>query len=212
MGELDILSHRDEELKIVKYDWENTEAKNFLEATFTPLSPAAAVAKGAKGGMTMRVVVKPGLPLGVTKQAIMLTTNYQGIEPQTVNLEIRVAGDITVVGPKVRDGTTVVTLGTVDQKAGLTHTVYLYIKGPHRQMTDVQIASIEPAGSLMATLEPELTDSPNVRRIPIKLEVPAGAPLGNYLGTDNSKTGRITLKTNHPQIKQIVIPVLFLVR
>jgi hypothetical protein len=51
-----------------------------------------------------------------------------------------------------------------------------------------------------------------VKRIPVKIEVPAGVQLGNFLGTDNSKTGKIILKTTHPEIKQIVIPVLFVVR
>src|SRR4029079_6041355 len=98
-------------------------------------------------------------------------------------------------------------LGSIDQKVGMTHTVYLHIKGPHRDMTDVEVESVEPA-SLLATLEKPLTDSPAVKRIPLKLEVPAGVPLANFLGTDNSKTGRIIIQNNHTATKQIILPLI----
>ena len=159
----------------------------------------------------MRVALKPGLPLGITKQVITLRTNYEGIEPQVIPIDIRIVGDISLLGPRVPSGSTSVALGSIDQKVGMTHTVYLHIKGPHRDMTDVQVESIEPS-SLLVTLDKPLTDIPAVKRIPLKIEVPVGVPLGNFLGTDNSKTGKIILKTTHPEIKQIVIPVLFVVR
>ena len=209
--ELVLYSHRDQELKITKQTWQDSPSKDFLEATFSPLSQDEAFRHGAKGGLTMRVALKPGLPLGITKQVITLRTNYEGIDPQVIPVNIRIVGDISLLGPRVPSGSTSVALGSIDQKVGMTHTVYLHIKGPHRDMTDVQIESIEPA-SLLATLEKPLTDSPAVKRIPLKIEVPAGVPLGNFLGTDNSKTGKIILKTTHPEIKQIVIPVLFVVR
>jgi Protein of unknown function (DUF1573) len=209
--ELVLFSHRDQELKITKQTWQDSPSKDFLEATFSPLSQDEVFRHGAKGGLTMRVSLKPGLPLGVTNQTVTLRTNYEGIEPQVIPVTIRIVGDISVLGPRVPSGSTSVALGSIDQNVGMTHTVYLHIKGPHRDMTDVQIESIEPA-SLLATLEKPLTDSPAVKRIPLKIEVPAGVPLGNFLGTDNSKTGKIVLKTTHPDIKQIVIPVLFVVR
>ena len=209
--ELVLYSHRDQELKITKQTWQDAPSKDFLEATFSPLSQDEVFHHGAKGGLTMRVSLKPGLPLGVTNQTITLRTNYEGIEPQVIPVTIRIVGDISLLGPRVPSGSTSVALGSIDQKVGMTHTVYLHIKGPHRHMTDVQVESIEPA-SLLATLEKPLTDSPAVKRIPLKIEVPAGVPLGNFLGTDNSKTGKIVLKTTHPDIKQIVIPVLFVVR
>ncbi len=209
--ELSIYSHRDEELKITKHVWQDFSSKDFLEATFTPMSSDEAFRHGAKGGVTMRVALKPGLPVGITRQMISLTTNYDGIENQVVPVRIRIVGDINLLGPRVAAGATSVVLGTIDQKTGMTHTVYLHIKGPYRDMTNIEVERAEPA-SLRATLEPPLTDIPNVKRIPIKIEVPAGAALGNYLGPEAAKTGRIVLKTTHPDFKQIVIPVYFLVR
>jgi Protein of unknown function (DUF1573) len=210
-AELSLFSHREEELKVVKHAWQEAESKAFLEATFSPLAPEEAARHGARGGVKMRVAVKPGLPLGITRQVITLTTNYQGIEPQVVPVDIRIVGDIVLIGPKVPSGGTSVVLGNVEQQVGITHTVFVHIKGPHREMTEVQIESVEPA-SLRATLEAPLADSPNVKRIPIKIEIPPGAPLGIFLGTEDTASGRIILKTTHPQIKQVVIPVLFSVR
>lgn len=212
VGNISILSHRDQELKVLSHTWQNTEAKDFFTATFTPLSPAEANSQRATGGIAVRVVVKPGLPLGITRQFLTLTTNYEGIESQTIPVDIRIVGDISLLGPKVPSGAFFVTLGAIEQKVGLKHTVYLHIKGPHREMTEIEVERTEPTSSLKATLGEAVALSPTVKRIPLTIEVPADAPLGNYLGTDNSQTGRIYLKTTHPNIKQIIIPVNFVVR
>lgn len=211
IGELAIYSHRDEELKIVKHSWQEAESKDFLEATFSPLPTEEVLRFGARGGVKMRVAVKPGLPLGVTKQSISLKTNYQGIAAQVIPVEIRVVGDITLLGPKVPSGGTSIVLGAVDQTSGISHTVYLHIKGPHREMTKVQIEKVQP-DFLQATLEPPVDVSPTVKRIPIRINIPAGAPVGTYLNSAGSKAGQITLTTTHPQVKQMVIPVPFMVR
>ncbi|MFN0020934.1 MAG: DUF1573 domain-containing protein [Pirellulaceae bacterium] len=212
VGEISIYSHRDQELKIIKHTWEVGDLKDYFEATFSPISAAEARANGAKGGMTMRVRVKPGLPLGIIRQAITLSTNYEGFIPQVIPIEVKVVGDITLHGSKVPSGATLVTLGAIDQNAGMSHTVYLHVKGPHRELTNFEVERTEPAGSLTATLEPAVAISPTVKRIPIRIEIPAGAPLATLTGSNKSPTGLIFLKTTHPKIKQMVIPVLFVVR
>lgn len=212
VGNVSLLSHREQELKIVSHTWGDPKTEDLFTATFTPLTSDEATAQQARGGVTARVVVKPGLPLGVTRQILTVKTNFEGIEPQTIPIEVRVVGDISLLGSKVSSGSNRVTLGAVDQKVGLTHTVYLHIKGPHREATNIEIDRAEPENSLLVTLGEAVALSPTVKRIPLTIEIPANAPLGNYLGTDNSQTGRIYLKTNHPTIKQIVIPVHFVVR
>jgi hypothetical protein len=209
--ELALYSHREQELKITKFAWENSAAKEFLDVNISPLPATEVHERGARGGVAVRVSLKPGLPLGVTKHQLILTTNYEGIEPQVVPVNIRIVGDISLLGPRVRSINNSVALESIDQKAGMTHTVYLHVKGPHRDTTNIEIERIEPS-SLQATLGAPLGDSPAVKVIPLKIEVPVGAPLGNFLGTDNSVTGRIILKTTHPDIKQMIIPVLFVVR
>ena len=211
-GIVSILSHRDEELKILSHSLRDTESKDFFTVTFKPLSPAEAGAQAAKGGLTIRVAFKPSLPLRTTTRIITLKTNYEGIEPQMIPVEIQIVGDISLLGPKVSTGSNLVNLGAVEQKAGLTHTVYLHIKGPHREMTELEVESAEPATSLKATLGDAVALSPTVKRIPLKIEIPADAPIGNYLGVSNSQTGRVILKTTHPKIKQLVIPVKFAVQ
>ncbi|MBC7852390.1 MAG: hypothetical protein IAF94_03055, partial [Pirellulaceae bacterium] len=206
-----IYSHRDEELKIVQHTWQDTESAKFLEATFSPLPLAEAVRFGARGGVKMRVAIKPGLPLGLTGHAISLQTNYEGIEPQVIPVQIRIVGDITLHSSRVPAGGTSVVLGAVEQTTGTSHTAYLHIKGPHREMTQVEIEKVQP-DFLRVTLEEPVAISPTVKRIPIRIDIPAGAPLGSYLKSAESKAGQITLKTTHPQIKQIVIPVSFVVR
>lgn len=212
VADLFIYSHREQELKILRHEWASGDTKEFLDAAFLPLPDGEAARKGARGGVRMRVFVKPGLRLGRTSQHITLATNYEGIENLVIPVEINVVGDITLLGPKVRPGTTTVVLGAVDRKEGLTHTVYLLVKGPHRDQTAPEIVEVLPSDTLRATLGEALTESPTVKRIPITMEIPKGALRGNFLGTGDAKIGRIVLKTNHPQIKQIVIPVMFQVQ
>lgn len=212
VGEVSIFSYRDEELKIVKHTLQETDSKDYFSVTFTPLAPKIASLRGARNGIAMQVSVKPGLPLGITRQQIVLTPSYEGMEPQVIPVEVKVVGDISLLGPKVPSGATFVNLGPVDQKAGATLTVYLHIKGPHRESTNIEIERLEPMGTLTAKLEAPVEISPTVKRIPIKIEIPAGAPVGNFAKTDGSPTGRIVLKTTHPTIKQMIIPVLFVVR
>lgn len=212
VADMFIYSHRDQELKILKHQWASADSNEFLDVAFLPLPDGEAAKKGARGGVRMRVSVKPGLRLGRTLHHLTLSTNYEGIENPVIPIEVNVVGDITLMGPKVRSATTTVVLGTIDQKEGLTHTVYLLVKGPHRDQTVPEIVEVAPGDSLQATLGEPLTDSPTVKRIPITLKIPKGALRGNFLGTSDSKTGRIVLKTNHPQIKEIVITVMFVVQ
>ena len=212
VGNVSLLSHREQELKVVSHTWGDPKTEDLFTVAFTPLTPDEATAQQARGGITARVVVKPGLPLGVTRQILTVKTNYEGIEPQAIPIEVRIVGDISLLGSKVSSGSNRVTLGAIDQKVGLTHTVYLHMKGPHRETTKIEVERTEPTNSLQATLGEAVALSPTVKRIPLTIDIPANAPLGNYLGTDNSQTGRIYLKTNHPNIKQIVIPVHFVVR
>jgi hypothetical protein len=212
VAELNLYSYRDQELKIVKHDWMSDDHKELIEATFSPLPAKEAQAHSARGGVKMRIALKPGFPIGRTRQGIVLRSNYEGIEPVKIPISILVVGDLTVLGPRVMPDSTTVHLGLVEQKTGRKHTVFLLIKGPHRQATTAEVAQVEPSAWLKVTLGEPLTDSPNVKRIPITIDIPAGAPLGNFSGTDDGKTGRIVLRTTHPQVKEVVIPVEFLIR
>ena len=211
VAEMNLYAYREQELKIVKHEWAATEFQDLFQASFLPLPQEEAVKHGCRGGLRLRVTLQPGLPLGRTRQAITLTSNYEGIEPLKIPVNIMVVGDLTLLGPKVIPNTTTVSLGPVEQKTGISHTIYLLIKGPHRESTSVQVARVEPDQWLKVSLGEPLTDSPKVKRIPIKIEIPPGAPLVNFLD-DDGKTGRIYLKTTHPQIKLINISVPFLVR
>src|SRR5204863_7476121 len=111
--ELALYSHREQELKIAKYAWQNSDAKEFLDVSFSPLPVDDARDHGARGGVVVRVSLKPGLPLGVTTHRLILTTNYEGIEPQVVPVNIRIVGDISLLGSRIPAGKTYVALGSI---------------------------------------------------------------------------------------------------
>jgi hypothetical protein len=180
-----------------------------LSVSFAPLtSEELAKEPRAKDGVKMTVEVKPGLPQGDFDGTISVTTN-QSSDPVTVKVIGNIASDILLMGPSVVRERMLVTLGAVPQKDGKKLTIFLLVKGPHREDTKVEIASVEPTVDFSVKLGEPIRDTSKTIRYPIVMEVPPGAaPVtrgeGNY--------AKIHVKTTHPEIKEMTINVRYVVK
>ncbi len=105
----------------------------------------------AKAGLKVNIELKPGLPQGDFEDTLNITTN-QGSEPLTVKVIGNIASDLLLMGPNVFRERSLVNLGAFPQKDGKKHTVFLLVKGPHRDDTKISIESIEPTKEFSATL------------------------------------------------------------
>jgi hypothetical protein len=156
----------------------------------------------------MNVEVKPGLPYGDFREEVNVSTN-QSPDPVKVHLIGNVASDILLVGQNVVREKSIVNFGAVSQKDGKKQTIFLIVKGPHRDETKVELASYEPTTDFKATLGEVIHDSAKSARYPIVIEVPPGAAL--VTRTEGSYA-KITLTTTHPEIKEINIKVRYVVK
>jgi hypothetical protein len=204
---VNIYAFRDAELKIEKAEFNKPEFAKHFDISFTPLtSDDLAREPKAKGGQKMQIEVKPGLPYGDFNEPLSISTN-QAPEPLTVHVIGNVASDILLVGPNLTREKSLVNLGTVSQKEGKQHTLFLIVKGPHRDDTKVEIESFEPKVDFSARLGEPIHDTPRTIRYPIVIEIPAGAAPVTRL--DGAK---IHIVTTHPDVKELNIKVRYVVK
>jgi len=156
----------------------------------------------------MNVEVKPGLPYGDFNEAVNVSTN-QSSDPVKVQIIGNVASDIMLVGQNVSREKSIVSLGAISQKDGKKQTIFLIVKGPHRDETKVELASYEPTSEFKARLGEPIRDSAKTVRYPIVIEVPPGArPVTRLEGS----YAKINITTTHPEIKEVNIKVRYVVK
>jgi hypothetical protein len=208
-GSVNIYAFRDADLQIEKHDINNAALAKFLNVSFSPLtSDDLAREPKAKGGVKMTIDVKPGMPYGDFNETVSVTTN-QSPEPLTVRVIGNVASDILLMGPNLVRDKSLVSLGAISQATGKKHTIYLIVKGPHRDDTKVEIQSFEPTTDFSAKLGEPIRDTPKTVRYPIVIEIPTGAaPVTRMDGA----YAQIHLTTTHPEVKELNIKVRYIVK
>ncbi len=104
------------------------------------------------------------------------------------------------------------TIGTVNAGEGAERTLLLIVRGDHRKgvkfgpwqsfpdFLQVEVGRVE-----------EVANSPIVQ-VPLTIRIPKDSPPANHLQLDLASLGRITIKTTHPQVPELVIYVRFAVR
>jgi hypothetical protein len=208
---VNIYGFRSPELKVEKFDLTAADIAPYFNVSFAPLA-AAELAKepDAKAGLKMTIEVKPGLRIGSFEQIIVLTTDQGGPTALTINVRGNVASDILLAGPRVDSDDMLVGVGPVDRGTGAKHTVYLRVKGPHREQTQIRVASVEPAGEFSASLGEPNRDNPKIVLYPLTIEVPANAR--PVIHMSEGAYGKIHLTTTHPDVKELTINVRYMVK
>jgi len=176
-----------------------------------PLTPEELLAeKGAKSGMKMVLTVKPGLPLGPMHQKIRVTTNYEDADKFEIPINATMVSDISfVAGNKLEDERNLLTLGTIEGAIGSQTEIRLAIKGPHAENVEVKVGEVFPAGILKVKLGKPYGKKPIL--VPMIVEIPAGSASAVHTGGQD-KYGKIVLETTHPDAKQVVLYVQFIVQ
>jgi hypothetical protein len=206
-----LFGYRDTPVEVTKVEWLFPETSKFYELSFEPLPAEQLPAEPpATSGLTMKIAIKPGLPIGPLDQSIRLRTNLQPDEVVEVILNGSVVGDIRLVGQGTSTDRLFVSLPDSSGKQGLKHVVYLLVKGSHRDETEFRVSSVEPAAELKATLGEAIRDNPRVVRFPLTLEIPPGTTAVSRVSPGSY--AKVKLETTHPQYKEVVIEVRYLVQ
>lgn len=208
---LKLFTYQGDKLDIQAATLKNPESADHFKIHFEPLAPEdLAKERDATAGQVMVVEIKSGLPLGPINQTIMLTTGNPVLPTLDIPVVGRIVSDISLAGPKLDADLSLLTLGSVDREVGTKATIYLIVKGPHRDETQLRVASIDPDENLQATIAPPTDDNAKVKRFALHVSVPPGTPPVTRLA--QGKLGKIVIATTNPMVKEIVVHVRFAVK
>ena len=197
-------------LEVVGHQLTHAKSAPFFELEFTPLETSEIPANSEyKSGVEMRVHMKPGLPLGQLAQTIQLTTNRNPAGKFEIPVYGTVVSDISLIGPGASAENMMVDLGSFKSSEGAKATVYLVVKGPHREETELKIASVTPAAELSAVLGEPLRNNAQLISYPVSLQVSPGAIPVSRLSSGSRIAVRV--ETTHPQIKEVTFHVKYAV-
>jgi hypothetical protein len=179
-----VYSRKLDNLELTGFDTSN----ELITATFEPAPADYLSLMEAKSGVKVIVDVKPGLPIGPFSGKLTLKTNYA----ERPTLDLTVAGQ--VVGDVILTPDDRIDFQTVKVNQGGTKNLFIKVRTP--DPVEVKVAKV-PVAFLKVSLKPS-ESAKNFYRLTV--EVPAGAPGGDFRGT-------IELETTHESAKLIKIPV-----
>jgi len=167
--------------------------------------------EGAAGGQVLRLVVKAGLPLGNVQQTLRIEHNYE--ERGAIDLDVvgKVVGDITTLGRDYDFEHDFVELGNVPAQHGKKSSLFLVVKGAHRDDVKITLKSVDPASSLKVEVGKPTGQGGRAVLWPINLEIPAGAEPVNRLGSELGRLARVEVETTHPDIPLFTLKIRFAV-
>jgi hypothetical protein len=201
----------DQDFRLEKYEWVRPEGADRLQVEFVPLSPEQlAEEKGAVAGVEVVLSIAPGLPLGPFNQTLKLTGNLRGHEPMDMVVTGHVVSDISLVGSGVHADRLIVSMGNLNQGTEHSKTVFVLVKGPHREETNVRMESSDPTQHFVATLGEALRDNPKIIRYPLTITIPADAPPVARNGEE--AFAKIKLAFTHPQVTEMTVRVRYTVK
>jgi hypothetical protein len=212
-GEVRVYGYRSEPLKLSECRLSDPASSQFFETAIVPLS-AEEVAQEpeARNGFSLRVTLKPGLPLGPFRQDIVLGTNLDSAAKLEIPVQGRISSPVSVAGPGWDSGKGLLKFPPIDRQAGAQRSLMLLVRGPHSKTTTFRLVRVVPEclsvelGQTKAGADGEST------RTPLVVRVPAGSPSGDHLGPPQGELGQIVIDTNHPQQPQLRLLVSFSVK
>jgi Protein of unknown function (DUF1573) len=164
-----------------------------IVAEYRPMTPDETKQLKIEAGYSVSVEVRPGMPVGQFHEELLIETDHPKRSEVKVSVGGNVIGPISVVPPGLRMHD-VTTLGTSRDLA-------VMVRGGKE--TRFEVASAPE--KLKVAVVPD--DSPGMKgRYRLTVTVPPGTPSGKIEGT-------IILKTDHPMVSELKIPVdIFILR
>jgi len=202
----------DEPFEILGHSLYDRETAENFEITFGPL-PADDLGKQPKahGGCLARVTVKPGLPLGPIRQTIYARTNLESAPMVEIPIVGKIDSDIAVYGPGWDNENRVLRIGRVSSDEGAQRRLTLVVRGPLHKEVGFECASISPETLSVRLGETTQLGAATVSQTPLIIEIPKGSRRVNHLISEESKPGRILIKTTHPKVPELLILVSYAV-
>jgi hypothetical protein len=204
-----VLSSVSDSLAITGFELMEESNAEYFDVTVTKLPRDELDDPHATSGCLVSITVKHGMPAGRIEQELQLRTNLAQATVIRVPIEGNVNNDISVSGKGWYDEKRLLRLGVIDAREGVKTKLMIFLRGPHRLETKLEVGAVVP-DTLKVTLD-ERMDTFSAAIVPLVIEVPAGSAPVNHLGKKLGQFGKITVETTHPQIKEVPIYVEFAV-
>lgn len=200
--------------ELLDFQWTDEESKEFVQIECKPVILEGAELeefahhKNALKVHEVTVDVKPGLRLGPLSSRITFSTD-QG--EKTGQLEVPVTGSVTgeitlFGGSSFNAELNIIDLGQVKRGETASATVWMAVQGENRDSIVPELELVEPEAALKVTIdEPSIRGSRKV--FPLRFEVPKDAPEVYYPGGTKRSFGKVVLKTNQGESKELLIYV-----
>lgn len=206
-----LLSFKDANLEIEEVSVQG-ENPQLLQVTHRPLEASELdETDGAVAGHEIQLEVQPGLPLGTNRHTLVVRTSSSDAPEVEIPVTSFLVGDISIIAVRKFDrDRNVLFLNKLKQTEGISTQLFLIVKGPHRDQVTIRPGEKRPDYLQVEVGEGESINEGNVRKFPVTIEVPKGAPAGNFLGPERADLGKISLQVEgHPEIEEVNIGVYF---
>ena len=210
-----VYSYNEEKFQLTGYELLNEEqASHFnVELDLATTDEDLAIDRFAKSASALQVTIRPGLPLGPIQQKLRLRTNLPDAPYLEIPIEGTVVGDISIVGPRFSSERNLLRLGAIDGRKGISTTLYVLVKGPHRDKTELSLGMVDPADVLQVTLGDRTEINRGlVYKYPLSIEIHPGSRNLNRLGTKTSSYAEIHIQSEHPEAKDVPVYVEFAIQ
>lgn len=205
-----VMAMAQDNLTIGSPELSNTETREFFEVSIEPMEPKDLPNPKAKAGARIRVTAKPGLRMGRFDQWLSVATNIPDAEQIKIPISGRVIGNISIHGLMWNEDQGILRLGKVKSSAGIKQALNIVVRGENAGDAKIEVSSTDPP-ELRATLGESRKVSESLVHVPLEVEIPPGTPTMARLDIDQHDEARIVLKTNLPDVPEIVLAVRFAV-
>lgn len=211
-----LLGFEQKPLEIALAQWEDKEHFDvtFASSELTEEEKKNVLYKNATSVMEAILTVKPGLPLGAFQQKFVLTTNFTR-EPR-VEYVVRgqVFGEgVMISGPFYQKETGMLQIGKTLFGKTLVRDFSVSFTGASAEKSELRVAGVLPSWLKVSVSEPRKTgiDAAARRIYTVTIEVPADAPVSNYMNVGEAHDALLTLDTGTADSPPIKIPLQFAV-
>jgi Protein of unknown function (DUF1573) len=177
------------DLKLIRIE---TSRPDLIKVQATPMAAAELERRKVKSGYDLTVEIKPGMAMGRFTEGLMIDTNH----PRRSEMKLTIAG--TVIGP-IRVVPDRLQMISVASHKGASKDLALIVRGDRE--THFEVAS-RPEGVAVTITRDEKSGAKGRYRLTVT--VPPGTPPGVL-------SHPIVLKTDHPQVAEVRIPVSIIV-
>ncbi|MDX1964878.1 MAG: DUF1573 domain-containing protein [Pirellulales bacterium] len=195
------------ELPQPNWKWQDASTAEYFQVEFRPLTPEELAENGvaALTGWRGIVTVRPGLPLGNFRQALLLNWPGGEIAETLIPVQGTITGAVSLVGgPNWNSDLQIYEFPEIVTREARSQGLYLLLKGDQRQVLQPRLIKAQPSFLRVEFGDPEFLTATEQTKVPVTVVVPADSPAGSHTGEGKSRAGRVMIETgipNYPQVR-----------